>query len=130
MHAKSFARILGVLVTLQGLFTGAVSSAQTTSTPAPPHVEIAPPVTPTTDQLAWDNVMKEEETKPGDTQAKFFFSVTNISASDAVIERVQTSCGCTVAKLPSQPWVLKPHEDGKINVSVNLLGKSGTIFKM
>ena len=75
--------------------------------------------------------MKEQETKPGDTQARFFFSVTNISSSDAVIDlRHDFPCGCTVAKLPSQPWVLKPHEDGKINVSVNLMGKSGTIFKM
>jgi mono/diheme cytochrome c family protein len=116
---------------VQGLFTGAVSKAETTNAPpTPPHVDIAPAAPPTSSQLAWDSTMKETDTQPGDTQAKFFFSVTNISTSDAIIERVQTSCGCTVAKLPSQPWVLKPQEDGKINVSVNLMGKSGTIFKM
>jgi mono/diheme cytochrome c family protein len=74
--------------------------------------------------------MKDMEAKPGQMSADFFFSATNISTSDVVIDHVQTSCGCTVAKLPSQPWVLKPQDNGKINVTVDLRGKPvGTLFK-
>jgi cytochrome c553 len=82
------------------------------------------------DSLAWDAVMKDMETKPGQMSADFFFAVTNISATDIVIDHVQTSCGCTVAKLPSQPWTLKPQDNGKISVTVDLKGKPvGTMFK-
>jgi mono/diheme cytochrome c family protein len=34
-----------------------------------------------------------------------------------------------VAKLPSQPYVLMPHTNVDINVTVNLAGKQGTFFK-
>src|SRR4051812_29193030 len=60
------------------------------------------------DSLVWDALKKDQETKPGQTSAEFFFSVTNTAAANVVIDHVQTSCGCTVAKIPSQPWVLKP----------------------
>jgi cytochrome c553 len=103
------------------------------ATPAPAPVTATPaaatPLAPG-DALAWDAVTKEQDTKPGQLSAEFFFAVTNISTSDVVIHHVQTSCGCTVAKLPSQPWVLKPQENGKINVTVDLRGKPvGTMFK-
>src|SRR4051794_21294143 len=106
MQAK---RIRGFILTfLAGncLLAGAISTARSEGVP-PVHVDIAP--APAADLLAWDAVMKEQETKPEQAKADFFFSVTNVSASDVVIERVQTSCGCTVAKLPSQPWILAPH---------------------
>jgi hypothetical protein len=79
--------------------------------------------------VVWDAMMKKQEAKAGDTSARLFFNVTNISASDAVIERVETSCGCTVAQIPSQPWILKPQQDGKLDVVVDLRGKSGTLTK-
>src|SRR5258708_2434968 len=126
MQAK---RIRGFILTfLVGncLLSGGVLTARSEGVP-PIHVDIAP--APSGELLAWDAVLKEQETKAAQTSADFFFSVTNISASDVVIDRVQTSCGCTVAKLPSQPWILTPHADGKINVSVDLHGKSGTFFK-
>ncbi|HWY76978.1 MAG TPA: DUF1573 domain-containing protein, partial [Verrucomicrobiae bacterium] len=102
---------------------------------AMPDVHLtAPPTVPSgpspTDSLAWDAVMKDMETKPGQMSADFFFAVTNTSTSEVVIDHVQTSCGCTVAKLPSQPWILKPQDNGKINVTVDLRGKPvGTMFK-
>ena len=65
----------------------------------------------------------------GQATADFVFNVSNPTEKSVVIERVQTSCGCTVAKLPSQPWVSTPHTNGQINVTVNLAGKSGTIWK-
>jgi mono/diheme cytochrome c family protein len=81
------------------------------------------------DQLAWDATAKEQQAKDGVAEAGFFFIATNVSSSNAVIERVQTSCGCTVARIPSQPWILKPGESGKLNATVDLRGKYGTLSK-
>lgn len=83
----------------------------------------------TPDQVVWDALQKEASPKSGDTTADFIFTVTNVSDSEVIIDHAQGSCSCTVAKLPSQPWHLVPHTNGQINVSVNLAGKSGTLFK-
>jgi hypothetical protein len=85
----------------------------------------AEPVEP----LAWDSLLKEQSVKQGAPQAQVFFAVTNVSSSDVTITQVLTSCGCTVASLPSQPWRLPPGSDGKINASINLAGKFGTVIK-
>jgi cytochrome c553 len=42
---------------------------------------------------------------------------------------VHPSCGCTTAQLPPMPWILAPGTNGQINLTVNLAGKSGTLFK-
>lgn len=97
--------------------------------PTPPPPPAIPQAPGQPELLAWDAVMKEMTATQSQASAEFFFAVTNVSQSDVVIDRVNTSCGCTVAKLPSEPWVLKPGEDGKINVSLNLVGKFGTLFK-
>src|SRR3954447_7634250 len=126
MQAKRFRGFIVTILAGNCLLAGGILTARSEGVP-PVHVDIAP--APAADLLAWDAVLKEQETKPTQTSADFFFSVTNISTADVVIDRVQTSWGCTVAKLPSQPWILAPHADGKINVSVDLHGKSGTLFK-
>ncbi|HEX4264401.1 MAG TPA: c-type cytochrome [Verrucomicrobiae bacterium] len=79
--------------------------------------------------LAWDSVHKEIVCKPGEKFAHFAFSVTNVSASDVVILGTATSCGCTVARLPAQPWILKPQASGQIEVTVDLTNKVGTVKK-
>jgi mono/diheme cytochrome c family protein len=65
----------------------------------------------------------------GETEAKFTFGLTNVSKETVTISGVHTSCGCTVAQLPSQPWVLKPGDHGEIGVTVDLRGKSGNLIK-
>ncbi len=80
--------------------------------------------------LAFDALMKEYNAKPGEEAAHFFFGVTNISQQEVVIDWVRTSCGCTVAKLPSQPWVLAPGANGQVGVDVDLHGKFGTLTKI
>jgi mono/diheme cytochrome c family protein len=85
--------------------------------------------TPNTNLLAWDSMHKEIVCKPGDKFAHFTFSATNISPSDVVILSTATSCGCTVAKLPAQPWILKPQASGQIQVTVDLSNKVGTVKK-
>jgi len=118
MHPGRFASVLAVLVSWQGLLLSGLCMGGDTIVSAP-----------SAEPLAWDAVVKTYEAKPGETEAKVFFSATNNSKSDVVVERVQTSCGCSIAEIPSQPWILKPHEDGKINVTVNLTGKFGALAK-
>lgn len=79
--------------------------------------------------LAWDAVAKEYVCKPGEKLARFTFSLTNISDKEVVILKTQTSCGCTVAKLPSQPWVLAPRASGQIQVTIDLSNKFGIVKK-
>ncbi len=114
--------IAGILVIAAVWSNGTEAFAQLNP---PPLQELAPAPEP----LVWDSLQKELTVKPGEAMANFVFTVTNTSDSEAVINHVQTSCGCTVAKIPSQPWRLAPHTSGEMGISVNLAGKSGTIFK-
>jgi len=79
--------------------------------------------------LKWDAETKEQSTTPGQAEAKYTFWLTNVSPSEVLINSVRTSCGCTVAKLPSQPWHIASGSNGPIEVTVNLAGKSGMISK-
>lgn len=79
--------------------------------------------------IKWDAELKEHSPKVGDAEAKFSFWLTNVSSSDVLINSVRTSCGCTVAKLPAQPWRIPPGSNGPIDVTLNLAGKSGLISK-
>jgi mono/diheme cytochrome c family protein len=103
---------------------------------APRVVPPAPaiPVTPPTGQLpnevvAWDGDQKEAIVNAGEPEAHFKFNLTNVSAEAVTIHSVATSCGCTTAHLPPMPWKLEPGTNGEINVTLNLAGKSGTVFK-
>jgi mono/diheme cytochrome c family protein len=79
--------------------------------------------------LAWDAIRKELNVTPGAAEATIVYSVTNISSSDVTIRTVRPSCGCTIAKLPKSPWVLAPNESGKLEATIDLRGKRGTLNK-
>jgi mono/diheme cytochrome c family protein len=93
-------------------------------TPPQPVVGMLPP-----SSLAWDSESKDYEAKPGEGTANFTFYLTNVATAEVLINSVRTSCGCTVAQLPQQPWHIGPGTNGPIKVTVNLAGKSGTIVK-
>ena len=99
----------------------------------PPYIAIAPSVTQLQalpdKHLAWDAESKEYSAKLGETNAHFTFSLTNISAQEILINSVRTSCGCTVAQMPAQPWHLGPGTNGPISVTVDLRNKFGSIVK-
>lgn len=96
----------------------------------PPFRPAGPAIPNTVDQvLAWDSVLKEFTAKPGDTEARFSFTVTNIATTNVVINWVRPSCGCTAAKLPPTPWTLKPGESGQMDFTLDLKGKHGTLYK-
>jgi len=73
--------------------------------------------------------MKEAHPKIGDASAQFTFWLTNVSKEVVAINSVHTSCGCTVAQLPQQPWKIEPGSNGPINVTMHLAGKMGTVEK-
>jgi cytochrome c553 len=92
------------------------------------HGESAPG-TPSGSPLVWDSMTKETSPAVGQPSAEFTFSVTNTSDSEVVINNVQTSCGCTVARTPPRPWHLAGHTNDSMTISVNLAGKAGTFTK-
>jgi mono/diheme cytochrome c family protein len=89
----------------------------------PPETQIADSI------LAWDAPTKDYMAKLGEVEARFTFNVTNVSSGEVVIHSVNTSCGCTVAQLPSVPWVLAPGSNGQIHATMNLAGKIGNVTK-
>src|SRR3954466_9493250 len=96
--------------------------------PTAPPLGQTPPSQPA-NYLTWDSEMKEYHAKVGESMAHFTFYLTNVSKEVVSVNSVHTSCGCTVAQLPEQPWRLAAGTNGPINVTVNLAGKSGTIVK-
>jgi hypothetical protein len=77
--------------------------------------------------LAWDATSKEYDAKPGEMSAPFTFSLTNVSSRPVVIYDTSTSCDCTVASLPSRPWVVPSGGTGKLEASINLSNKVGVV---
>lgn len=91
--------------------------------PAP----VAPPAKLT--GLVWDTTLRELSPKAGELDIPFTFAVTNRGTNRITIERVETSCGCTVAELPSEPWHLEPGQGGLIKAEFDARNKSGTLTK-
>lgn len=86
------------------------------------------PGTPPPSPLVWDSQAKETSPAPGQASADFDFKVTNPSDTEVVVQNVQTSCGCTVAKVP-RPWHIAAHTNESMTISVNLTAKAGTFSK-
>jgi mono/diheme cytochrome c family protein len=128
-----------VILALAGFLKAPVAIAQNHPGAVPiPHP--IPALTPaaTPDQLPmseidsvlkWDAEIKEVSVTNGTPHAEFTFSLTNISKENIIISGVRTSCGCTVAKLPEQPWKLIPGTNGEIHVTMNLANKFGLVTK-
>ena len=79
--------------------------------------------------LKWDADSKEYAVQAGETSASYTFNATNISSAEISINTLRTSCGCTVAQLPTTPYKLAPGSNVAINVSMDLRGKQGQITK-
>jgi cytochrome c5 len=57
--------------------------------------------------------------------------VTNsITPIPVTISEVKPGCSCTTAEVPPVPWTIPGGSNGQFKVSVNLAGKSGTLFKV
>jgi mono/diheme cytochrome c family protein len=88
---------------------------------APPQPPAAPQP-PLENYIAFEADRKAVSVTNGTTEAKFSFNLTNISSEPVTIKFVQTSCGCTVAQLPSNPWVMAPNDHGQISATMQLAG--------
>jgi mono/diheme cytochrome c family protein len=107
--------------------------------PAPPAPPVQPspaPIAPAAPQpgtnqtaLVWDSTAKEYQAKAGDTNGLFTFYCTNVSSSEVQILNTHTTCGCTVAQLPSQPYKIAPGGVGEIKVTMDLRGRAGIVSK-
>lgn len=80
--------------------------------------------------LKWDEMHQTKPAKYGDGAVEFHFSVTNTSKEESVkILEVRPSCGCTVADLPSTPWILPPGAKGSFRATVDVRGRRGHFSK-
>ncbi len=79
--------------------------------------------------LTWDSLAKLHQSTPDEMDVGFEFHFKNETDKEVRITRALTSCGCTVAKLPSTPWIIKPDQNGSIPITMDMRGKSGIIIK-
>ena len=89
----------------------------------------ASPGAPQTNPIVWDATDKTLNPKMGDDSVAFQFTATNTSSRSVTIEQIRPTCGCTVAEMPSQPWVLGPGVSGTFIGTVDIRGKEGTLSK-
>ena len=146
---KAFGRIMLGVMLGGGLFTTVHLATGAQVPGSPPHdAHIQPPIQPLSgpqtvlsapavpnqvakisDFLAWDASQKEAVAAFGQMDVHFKFAVTNISKEVVTIFKVTTSCGCTTVHLPPMPWALAPGTNVELNVTLNLAGKMGLVFK-
>ena len=81
------------------------------------------------DILAWDSTEKTYHTRPGELRAPFTFSLTNVSSGPVAIYDTSTTCDCTVATLPSKPWIVPSGGTGQIEATMDVHNKIGTVTK-
>jgi mono/diheme cytochrome c family protein len=132
-----FVLLVGAISFVAGCARGQGTASKSTEPPIkvpPPAVLQAPPPSSTPQValdkfIAFDEREKDVSVPNGTTEAHFSFNLTNISSGEVMINGVQTSCGCTVAKLPSQPWKLAPNEHGEISATMQLAGVPPGGFK-
>jgi mono/diheme cytochrome c family protein len=85
-----------------------------------------------TNHSFWDNFMgrKYASIRSVITNQSIVSVTNSITQLPLAIFDAHASCGCTQPQLPPErPWILPPGTNGSIRVSVNLLGKMGTLYK-
>jgi mono/diheme cytochrome c family protein len=79
--------------------------------------------------LTWDAFEKSYVAKPGEEEAKFTFTATNKSDHPSRIVRTATSCHCTAAVQPRDPWIIEPGASDELTVLVDLRSRRGGLTK-
>jgi mono/diheme cytochrome c family protein len=128
LHRNFFAA--AVLVFAAGIFAAsAQSNAPVATMPVyvPDYTHAGEPLPDGV--IAWDALLKAVDTTNEQDFARFVFEFTNVTTAPVTILMVHPSCGCTTAELPPTPWTIPAGGNGEIKLSVNLQGKSGTLFK-
>jgi mono/diheme cytochrome c family protein len=106
--------------------------------PTPPTVAASPVYVPDLSHISdpltdkvftWNSVSQVTNVPAGEDQAHFTFDFTNVSPDKVTIVNVHPSCGCTTAQLPPLPWTVPSGTNAQFGVTVNIEGKTGTLFK-
>ena len=125
MHALKRSLLLAgwlSVVVVPGLFAAQDSTAPEAA--VPPKTAVSPKRKPSVaSNLVFDADTKYFAAKLTDTNALFEFNLTNIWTNEITVDRIETSCGCTLGTLPSNPWHIGPGEHGVVGATVNLNGK-------
>jgi hypothetical protein len=121
----SLPSLFSALRVFLGLVLAAVLCAALAAEEDPPLVN--PPAPP--NPLVWDATDKFIDPQLGDGAADFSFTVTNSGDKPVTIEQIRPTCGCTVTEMPSNPWLLAPHETGTFTGTIDFRGKEGTISR-
>jgi len=79
--------------------------------------------------IAWNNLIQSTNIPESSEKAHFLVSFTNLTSGNIAIMDVHPSCGCTTAQLPPLPWVVPAGGSGEFPITVDLAGKTGTLFK-
>ncbi|MDC0065498.1 DUF1573 domain-containing protein [Verrucomicrobia bacterium] len=79
--------------------------------------------------LTWDAIAKVHHAKLNELDIGFEFHFQNKTGGQIRIKRADSSCGCTVARLPNLPWIITAGQKGGIPVTMDIRGKSGVITK-
>jgi mono/diheme cytochrome c family protein len=124
MHLRRSWLWAGLVMAVSAALFAAEQSAATTSAPAAAAGDEA-----AANPLVWDAMNKTVEANRGDGAAEFHFSVTNTGSETVKIEQIRPSCGCTVAEMPSTPWILAAGAKGTFTARIDLRGKQGVLSK-
>jgi mono/diheme cytochrome c family protein len=79
--------------------------------------------------LAWEVETKEYTALPDEWALPFRIGVTNLAREPVTIYQMRTSCGCTVARLPTLPFTLAPGTNAQLQATMDVRGKFGTVVK-
>ncbi len=98
--------------------------------PAPPIAAApVPQPYPLICPLLSDAETKEVNAKVGEISAHFNFQLSNSAPHEIMVTAVRTSCGCTIAKLPTMPWKFDPKQIAELPIEVDLRGRRGLMHK-
>ncbi|HWA86273.1 MAG TPA: DUF1573 domain-containing protein [Opitutus sp.] len=79
--------------------------------------------------LEWDAMEKTYDAKAGEEAARVMFTATNRSKDPVTITEIGTSCPCTGARPPRDPWVIAPGASDELEVLVDLRNRHGALTK-
>ncbi len=124
--------VLGSIVLAALALGNAAESRPRAIAPPPPPPPVADAAKPSVHQpnpLVWDATEKTHRAKPGEQAADYIFVVTNSGAEQVTIAKVAPACGCTIATLPNDPWVLAPGATSSFGARLDFAGKQGVVSK-
>jgi len=81
------------------------------------------------ESLVWDAKEKQAVAQPGEEEMAFTFVATNKSDRPITILSTATSCHCTVAKAPRDPWIIAPGGSDELKVVMDLRSRRGALSK-